>query len=231
MLTKKRLSLLSLMVLIVALGFYVWSPDRKITQVMLEGDLKQVKQHQLDEVLEPFLGQSFWEVDLSQVHAKVVRLDWVYKATVVRRWPDKLRIEVIEQKPVARWGDSALLNHVGEIFYPYNIDVFQQLVTLEGSDASAKQVLIRFQQLQQAFDSLKWSIVKLSVSSGKVWQIDFASGRQMLLDDVSWQAKIARFIRAYGAVKPALRKFAQVYDLRYSNGFVIKQNKPANNPE
>lgn len=223
----RKLPLLIVIILAaVILAIYVISPEHKIKTIVLEGSLEQVEKASLNKVVEPFIGQSFWQVDLPVLHASLVRLDWVYKAQVARRWPDKIIVDVIEQKPVVRWGDNGLLNHVGEIFYPRNIEAFQNLVVLEGPSESAKSLLSHFQQFQSLLDPLGWHITKLFLQSDNVWKLEFDSGQFMLLNTESWEHKMNRFIRAFPKVKPDLRKFAHLYDLRYSNGFVIKQNKP-----
>ncbi len=43
-------------------------------------------------------------------------IPWVDRAGVARSWPRALRVQVVEQKPVARWGEGGLLNTRGEVF-------------------------------------------------------------------------------------------------------------------
>jgi len=83
---------------------------------------------------------------------------------------------------------------------------------------------------QNAFSTLGWTIDAMTAQADGVWRIHFLSGATVLLDNEDWQGKLDRFIRAYPKTNPDLRKFAHVFDLRYSNGFVIKQKTPQSRP-
>lgn len=200
------------------------SSSTVLSKVQLEGQIHQMSDLAIQEVVKPYMGQSFWRVDLERLHADLVRLEWVYQAQVTRRWPNQLKIRLVEQTPVVRWQEEGLLNQAGEIFYPHQIEPFQHLVKVAGNPLNAANILQALAQFQQQFDQMEWPIETLTQHPDRSWQIRFLSGVQLLVDDPHQQAKLARFIRAYPKTDPALRKFAQVYDLRYSNGFVIKRS-------
>ncbi|NCN43281.1 MAG: hypothetical protein CO158_09915 [Piscirickettsiaceae bacterium CG_4_9_14_3_um_filter_43_564] len=209
------------------MGAIVWvavSSTTVLSKVQLRGKIQQLSPDEVQTVIKPYLGKSFWRVDLEGLHADLVRLEWVYQAQVTRRWPNQLRVALIEQTPVARWQEDGLLNQVGEIFYPHQIDGFQHLVKLDGEPLNAAKILQTLATFQHQFDRMDWHIEKLAQQTDQSWQIDFLSGSRLLVDDALQTAKITRFIRAYNKIDPTLRKFAQVYDLRYSNGFVIKRS-------
>ncbi len=60
----------------------------------------------------------FFNLDVDAVRLALLGEPWVSEVTVKRIWPDALRVIVIEQIPVVRWGDSGLLNPAGEYFAP-----------------------------------------------------------------------------------------------------------------
>lgn len=223
---KKKLSLafaLSLFILIAVWIFF--SPARVLTEAQLNGELKRVSSETIQTIVQPYIGESFWRVDLEKLHADLLRLEWVYKATVKRRWPNKVIISLEEQKPVARWREDGLLNQSGDVFYPHDITPFKDWVVLEGSPLQSRKLLHDLMTFQEVFKSLDWTIDALKQQPDGSWDIHFLSGVTVLLDNEDWQAKLSRFIRALPKTKQTLRKFAQVFDLRYSNGFVIKQKK------
>lgn len=228
---KKTLSLALGLTLVVLIAVWVaFSPARVITEVQLNGDLERLKPTDIKEMVSPYVGQSFWRIDLERLHADILHLDWVYKVKVKRRWPNKLILEITEQKPVARWSEDGLLNQEGDIFYPYDIDSFQRMVVLDGSAIQSRALLQKLQVFQDAFSKLNWTIDSMTAQADGVWRIHFLSGATLLLDDDDWQGKLDRFIRAYPKTQQDLRKFAHVFDLRYSNGFVIKQKTPQSRP-
>jgi Cell division septal protein len=228
---KKTLSLALGLVLVALIAVWVaFSPARVITEVQLNGDLERLKPTDIEQMVSPYVGQSFWRIDLERLHADILHLDWVYKVKVKRRWPNKLILEITEQKPVVRWGDDGLLNQEGDIFYPYNIEPFQRMVVLDGEAIQSRALLQKLTAFQNAFSTLGWTIDAMTAQADGVWRIHFLSGVTVLLDNEDWQGKLDRFIRAYPKTNPDLRKFAHVFDLRYSNGFVIKQKTPQSRP-
>ncbi|KUJ74738.1 hypothetical protein AVO42_04940 [Thiomicrospira sp. XS5] len=228
---KKNLSLaLGLVLLALITAWVAFSPARVITEVQLNGDLERLKPAEIEALVSPYVGQSFWRIDLERLHADILHLDWVYKVKVKRRWPNKLILEITEQKPVARWSEDGLLNQEGDIFYPYDIDSFQRMVVLDGSAIQSRALLQKLQVFQDAFSRLDWTIDSMMAQPDGVWRIHFLSGATLLLDNEDWQGKLDRFIRAYPKTQQDLRKFAHVFDLRYSNGFVIKQKTPQSRP-
>ena len=58
----------------------------------------------------------FVSADLDRLRSAVEALAWVDRARVRRLWPDRIRIEIVEQQAAARWGEDGLLNTRGELF-------------------------------------------------------------------------------------------------------------------
>lgn len=222
---KKTAFFIGIIALAAAIIWVAISSTTVLSKAKFQGTLQQLDEATLQKVIDPYMGQSFWRVDLERLHADLVRLEWVYQAQVSRRWPNQLRVALVEQTPVARWQDDGLLNQQGAIFYPHQIDAFKQLVKLDGNPLNSAKILKTLADFQQRFDQMGWLIEKLTQHPDRSWQIHFLSGSQLWVDDTDQNTKLTRFIRAYSKTDPALRKFAQVYDLRYSNGFVMKQSK------
>lgn len=221
---KKALPVFILLVILVsALSWGIFSPNKVLTSYRIDTHLKQLQRSQVDKVIQPYLGQSFWNLDLNKLHAEIVRLDWVYHARVSRHWPSQLEIAIEEQQPVVRWGQDGLLNKNGDIFYPNDISAYKNLVELQGDDAKSKALLEDLVRFQGIFKQLGWTVSKLIMNPDSVWEIDFLNHPKVVLDHKDWKHKLNRFVRAYSQIKLALRKNASLYDLRYSNGFAIKQ--------
>lgn len=194
-----------------------------ITQYRIVSVIKELNQADIDEVVKPYLGQSFWQIPLAQLQSELTRLDWVFKSEVRRVWPDTLLIRVQEQKPVVRWKAHGLLNSQGDLFYPKNIEPFENLVILQGSELRTRDLLKTLEQLQQALSVNGWVIRQLNEQPDGVWSIETAQGLVLWLDPQDWQHKIKRWLVAYEQVSKETRNVAQEIDLRYSNGFVVKQ--------
>ena len=221
---KRNLSLgLLLVVITTLLSWLYFSANRTIDTYQLKSEIRQVKESQIAEIMSNYLGVSFWQLDLAQLHADIVRLDWVYRAKVKRHWPGKVEISILEQKPVVRWGEDALLNQNGDIFYPQDIKPFAHYVRLDGETAQSRTLLKSLVIFQKQFDSLGWVIDQLSIQADGVWEMHFTGGQKLILPPQNWSQKLSRFSRAFSKMKPDLINSAELYDLRYSNGFVVKR--------
>lgn len=194
-----------------------------IKEYRLISPIQQLNQADIDAVVKLYLGYSFWQLPLSRLQSELTRLDWVYSAEVRRVWPDTLLIRVEEQKPVVRWKEHGLLNRQGDLFYPANMNAFDNLVVLEGSELRTRQLLKILDELQQSLKVNDWVIRHLSEQADGVWRIETSQGLVVWLDPIDWQHKVKRWLAAYEQVVNDSRKVAHEIDLRYSNGFVIKQ--------
>ncbi|KUJ71404.1 cell division protein FtsQ/DivIB [Thiomicrospira sp. WB1] len=221
----RRSLLLSILSLLGTVLLVIWFFSGKtLSKVSYQAAFERVNQETVADRVAPFLGQPFWEADLESLHARLLQLEWVHRARVTRRWPNQLRIRLEEQTPVARWGEQALLNQFGDIFYPTDIQPFDAYVRLDGPAVRAKLVLKRLGQLQSRLQALDWRISGLTMLPDGVFQVDLEQKRRLLLPEDNQAAVLERFIRSYPRIQSDLRKFAQVFDLRYSNGFVIRKN-------
>ncbi|QCU90624.1 cell division protein FtsQ/DivIB [Thiomicrorhabdus sediminis] len=186
--------------------------------------LHQVSDVELSDAVSPYLGESFWQLPLQKIQASIVRLDWVHSAQIRRKWPDLLYISISEQQPVARWGESGLINRHGEVFFPRSIAGFENLVRLQGRLDQSEKVLTEFMQTRQWFAGLDLVIAEMRFSVDNVWQIQLLGGAVIKVDELNYANKIERFIKAYPQLSAEMRNSAQTYDLRYSNGFIVAQN-------
>ena len=219
------------LLILVGVGLLAWfilkqemTSQRPIEQVTITTELQQLSQKEVDGVLMPYIGNSFWEVDLNQIQSDLTRLDWVSQAVVKRSWPDQLIVSIEEQIPVVRWGDEGLMNHKGEVFFPNRLDGFENFVRLNGRLEASSQILAKFAKFQAILNDLSWSIEQMSEKIDGGWQLEILDGPQLLIAKNDDEAQLIRFVRSYDWLKNELRNSAQVYDLRYSNGFSVKRN-------
>lgn len=212
-----------------------YSMQQPLKNYQIQKPPKQVSQETLDKIVQPFLKSTFWEVDLHLLHAHLLRLDWVESVTVKRHWPNALSIQIKEQTPVVRWGEDAFLNQKGQVFYPNDMENqvpdYDRFVMLNGEDVQSVTLLESFVDLQSLLDEHRWQVKRLHALADGVWKIEFFSGINMLIPSEDWQGKLTRFFTALPKVSKKLRKFAQVYDLRYSNGFVIQKPEDLETPD
>lgn len=194
---------------------------RPIQQYELVSEIQHVKPVEIDAVMQHYLGRSFWEVELETIQSELTRLDWVSSALVKRSWPAQLYVSIQEQKPVARWEQAGLVNQAGVVFYPNDLAGFDNLVVLEGQLADSAKILVRLSTFQRALKSIEFTISALSLELDGIWKVSLLDGSKIILNMTDDDVKLEQFVRAYPKLSMALRKSPQVYDLRYSNGFIV----------
>lgn len=195
-----------------------------IKQFELVQSLEHIPPTEVHAVVEPYLNQSFWGIDLDQIQAALNSLDWVRYTEVSRQWPDKLSIEITEQSPVARWGESGLINGHGHVFFPASLVGYETLVRLNGPLNMSTRVLAQFVQLQALLEPIDMVVLQLDYRND-VWQVDVLDGPNLIIDSEGFVDKTIRFVRAYPKIDRSLRNSAEIYDLRYSNGFIVGQSE------
>jgi cell division protein FtsQ len=220
-------------VLLAALGAGLYSWDVKqtlfpIKQIEWSPQVDPAQTAEIEKVVALYKGQSFWQADLLTLQSNLVRLEWVRSASISRVWPETLKIQLVLQKPVARWGERGLVNEVGQVFYPLDIAPYENLVALNGEEVNAPEVLKALVAFQAILQPLDFKIKTLSQMPSGDWKIELLSGKVIWLGEKDAKHSLQRFVLAYPKVAKSERKLAHGFDLRYSNGFSIYKSEKTN---
>jgi cell division protein FtsQ len=89
-------------------------------------------------------GQSIFTADLSAARARLLALDWIASAEVVRRYPDSIFVTLVEKRPFALWqappdaqgrARIAVVERGGGVITTQGLDGFSRLPKLIGAGA------------------------------------------------------------------------------------------------
>jgi cell division protein FtsQ len=84
-------------------------------------------------------GQSIFFIDLPAARARIMALDWIASADVVRRYPDAITVAVVEKRPFALWqipdDQVAVVERTGGIITTQGVENFAKLPKLLGAGA------------------------------------------------------------------------------------------------
>lgn len=222
----RRLGLLLVAVLLVGAaleGWLAFKPyiNRPLAQIEVHGDLSQHNQQMLEQQVAQYLDAGFMELDIRAIQAALMQLGWVEQAQINRIWPERLRIDVREHKPVARWGDEQLLNIQAHVFAREGMRNHAGLPQLYGPQDSQVQVMEQYWSLSQILRPLGYSIQRLELRERGSWFVTTNSGLQLLLGREEVMEKMRRFVTIYEKeLKPQMEQIARI-DLRYSNGLAV----------
>jgi cell division protein FtsQ len=189
----------------------------------------QVTVAQLEYAARSSLKGNFFTVDLDAVRGAFEKLPWVRHAEVRRRWPSAVELRLEEHQAVAYWsandsGETRLVNRQGEVF---TASSNAAMPAFAGPEGLADELLQRYADFSALVARLGRKLDGLSLSSRLAWQLRLDDGLLVELGREQTQAslyeRLERFVRSYPQVLEQIDKKVLVADLRYPNGFALKQ--------
>lgn len=192
-----------------------------VERVVVTGDLEHVSRDELMSVISGSISGGFLWLDLQAIRQPLERLPWVHRAVVRRQWPDSIEVRVIEQRAIAAWGDSAYLNHAGEVFQPEGAVPADRLPALAGPPGSQGEVMMRYKQVQERLQPLGLTVVALDMNARGGLLATLAGGGELVLGRSDLEARLDRLELIYRRqLLPRRGEMARV-DLRYSHGAAV----------
>ena len=119
-----------------------WPP---IKHVKVNQTLHATNNGNFEKIIRKRIAGGFFRVPMDQLEKELVQLPWVHRASVQRLWPNTLTVKIYEQDPIARWGDSGLMNVYGELFFPDSTELYTSLPTLHGEELRSKDLASVFE--------------------------------------------------------------------------------------
>jgi cell division protein FtsQ len=206
--------------------------DFAIRTVRIESTFERVRRQDIAAVVAPYAASGFFQVDLKAIRESLVAMPWIRSAAVRRVWPDTLYIAVVEEKPVARWGGSGLVNEQGEVFYPDDAErIGGGLPLLEGPPHAAKAVLVYYRAVTDQLAPLGLGVARLSVDARRARELTLSNGLHLTLGRRDADGQLRRFIHFYPAVMAGRTADIAAVDLRYTNGFALRWRPAAAQPQ
>lgn len=219
-----RLVLLPPFAIAVAFAIFTGSKvvlDRPVQQLSVEAPFQRVTEVQIEAVIAPALGSGFLSVDLDGLSERLLQLDWVKDARVMRRWPDTLAVRISEHHAAARWGEHGLLNVNGELFTKEAKHAFPELPQLDGPLGSEQRVAQLYLQVRGQLAAAHLALDTLEMDDRGALSFTLLSGQEIRIGREDIEARVERF---FAVAAPALTNdFDRIsyVDLRYSNGFSV----------
>ena len=206
-------------------------PFFPLAGLKVDGQIAHVNVATLRASVVPQLAGNFFTVDLARTRAAFESVPWVRKAVVRREFPNRLRVTLTEQEPVAYWGDEALsrlLNGFGEVFEANVAEVDRPLPRLKGPDNDAGMVLGMYRELAPMFNADDLSVDQLSLSTRGSWSLELDTGAHVELgrgnaDEL--QARTRRFLASVQKVAAHYGRSLESVtsaDLRHKDAYALR---------
>lgn len=203
--------------------------DQPVRSIVIDGPFQRVAAVEVEEAARGSLAGGFISADLDKLRKSVEALAWVDRARVQRLWPDRVRVEIVEQQAAARWGDDGLLNTRGELFASGVRHVPPELPRLDGPPGTEWQVAQRYLAIQGRLVEQSLRVAALRLDARGAWELDLSNGVTVRLGRRQVDDRLDRFVKIGAPVIAGRAADIRYVDMRYSNGFSIgwrKNRKP-----
>ncbi len=225
---SRRLSLLLVMLFfagLVAVGGvsyrYLADPMRMpVRTIRVENHFRHLDRIELQRVLSAAVDGGFFSVDLEKVRSAALSLPWVAEARVRRVWPDRLQVKIVEQNPLARWNDKALVNAAGEIFRPRKLPRDLPKLRLRGPDDQTRRMIRFYQQIVPRLARRGMGIQELVLDKRGEWRLLLNRGVTLVLGREGVLRRLDRLLAVYPVLRREERSVSRI-DLRYEQGFAV----------
>lgn len=195
--------------------------DKPLTNVMIGGNFTFLETAELSELVVKEIDGGFLSIDLSRLSAVLRQHPWVDEVSVRREWPSILKVEVIEEVPIARWGEKGFLNRLGEELLIENNSHLGALPVLRADFGSSRDMMENYQLMAELLIPTGLKIAELKRDSLGVWFIDTATGVRLVIGRDQVSEKIRRFTTVWAAGLSQQLKHIKTIDLRYPNGLAV----------
>lgn len=212
-----------LVVLLIGGGIhtYNWMQDEQQAPVQVidfSGQFEQLDVLKLERLIRQSQPGSFFALDVNDIHRLLEEQAWVYRASVRKQWPNRLKVYLVEQTPVARWNEDLMLNPYGESFNAEGKNL--GLPRLFGPGGSEKTALEGFNAMQRLLRSRQLDIEELSLSERFAWQVQLVNGIEINLGRQEFIDRLQRFVDVYPLLSEQPKGVSYV-DLRYDTGLAV----------
>lgn len=162
-------------------------------------------------------------LDLPAIRARVEALPWIATATVSRRWPDAIVVEVAERRPMAIWqlrGRLSVIDAAGEPLAQADPEAFRHLplVVGPGANRAAGDLLA----MLDARPELAGAVLAAVFVGERRWDLRLATGETLSLPEGEEAARaLARLAALERAVPVRGQGFVRL-DLRVPDRLVLR---------
>jgi len=141
--------------------------------------------------------QSIFAADLAAARARLMGLDWVASADVVRRYPDSISVAIVEKRPFALWqippnasgtAPIAVVERNGRVITTQGVEQFARLPKLVG--AGAPQASAELVDVVQNHRAVSARIAYFERVSQRRWNLILNDGVIVKLPEQNWRHEI-----------------------------------------
>src|SRR5689334_13253097 len=163
-------------------------------------------------------------LDAARTRARLLSNPWIAEATVLKLYPDRLRIEIKERKPFALWqkdGRIALIADEGTVLEATAPQRFADLPMVVGT--GAEHGAHAFLDLLRRYPDIARATESSVLVAERRWNLHLKNGVEVLLPEIE-PGQALRALVELDRSKKLLSRDITVVDLRLSDRVTVRQS-------
>lgn len=217
---------------VVGIGLYEVSirlldPARfPMRHVHIHGELRNLDQADVRQVVESYLGQNFFALNIDILRAQFATNPWIESVTVRRQWPDTLEVRVRERTAFGYWGQDEMVDVNGKRFRPTVVRQPGPWPRLAGPNGHELNLIRVWREANTTLGKVGLKLVRLVLDQRRAWWMQFDNGVEISLGRENFAQRLQRFVDIYPQVLSSQSDRIAIVDLRYTNGFAVRWKTP-----
>jgi len=199
--------------------------NRPIDSINVNGDLKRVSTKSVENNTKNLLKKGFLSFNASEVKHKLETLDWVQSAEIVRVWPNKVDIRIMEESLVGIWNNDLILNSSGKLYIVDKRSVPENIPKLNGPQGSERDVMNLFIKIDTLLTGRGLYLEAITLDARGSWSFTIKPKIEIKLGTTEINQKLERFFLALDQSLLAKINKVSYIDLRYSEGLAVLWKK------
>lgn len=195
--------------------------DKPIAKVSIEGEFRYIEQKQFIELVNGQISGGFITIDLLALRNVLHQHPWVAEVSIQRQWPANLHINVVEEVPIARWGNDSFLNRQGDKLTIKDNSHLSNLPLMSAEFGSSSNVMKQYQRLSDLLLPTGLKLAKLKLDRLGAWQVETDNGITLVLGRKDVGEKIRRLVMVWRSELHQQSAKIKTIDLRYPNGLAV----------
>lgn len=189
--------------------------NKEINKLEIVAPYEYVTESEIKQQIKGLFPNGYISLDVQKVHDHLLGMPMVAGVKVEKLWPDSLKINIIEEQPVAIWNETGLLSQAGDIL-PVS---FKQLTLprLTGSEVSSRLVMQHYLLFNRWCKRHNLTLIGLS-NSASGWLIEEQNGLKIWLDGADAMSGLKQLESVIDRFQLAN---IQSIDMRYEQGFAV----------
>jgi cell division protein FtsQ len=189
--------------------------NKQVEQLQVNDDLDHVTADMIMQEITPWFPDGFVYLDVNAIQDRLQNMVMVSHVSVEKVWPDILKVNIVEERPVAIWNDESMLSENGDIL-PV---AFKQLKLprLKGVNQESKMVMQHFLLFNRWGKRHHLELVGIKHSSAG-WQLQYKTGLTIWLDNTTAKNGLQQLDSVIEQFD--LARIDRI-DMRYEQGFAV----------